>query len=121
MNRNRIKICLIFSFTLTLSLIFLESNYKFLNEYQRVFTNVSFPRWIYNTSFYERTSYNQVVYECDIFIKKAYQKFLIDGKLYPNIVPIYHNKSIDLNCLNKKSRNSIKKILLWTKFNGKNF
>ena len=115
MNKNRVKICLIFSCTLTVSLIFLESNYKFFSEPYKV---VSIPRWIYNASFYGRSLNSQIFYDCDIFTEKKNQKFLIDGKLYPNIVPIYHNKSIDFNCLNNKSKNLTKKILLWTKLNG---
>lgn len=40
----------------------------------------------------------------------------LDGVTYPNVVPLYHNSSIDFQCLN--SSKSVKTILMWTKFNG---
>lgn len=43
-------------------------------------------------------------------------KVTIDGVTYPNIVPLYHNTSIDFECL--ASSNKTKTILMWTKFKG---
>lgn len=43
-------------------------------------------------------------------------KINIDGINYPNILPLYHNRSINFKCLN--SSKTIKTILMWTKFNG---
>lgn len=40
----------------------------------------------------------------------------IDGITYPNIVPLYHNTSIDFACLNSSGKT--KTILMWTKFKG---
>lgn len=40
----------------------------------------------------------------------------LDGITYPNIVPLYHNSSLDLKCLNSSS--SVKTILMWNKFKG---
>lgn len=40
----------------------------------------------------------------------------LDGITYPNIVPLYHNNSINFKCLN--SSTSTKIILMWNKFNG---
>ena len=54
---------------------------------------------------------------CNIFTNETNQRFLIENKYYPHVVPLYHNKSIDLACLNKKSVKK-KTILLWNKFNG---
>lgn len=40
----------------------------------------------------------------------------LDGVTYPNIVPLYHNTSIDFKCL--ESSGKTKTILMWTKFKG---
>lgn len=40
----------------------------------------------------------------------------LDGVTYPNIVPLYHNSSLDFKCLNSSS--SVKTILMWNKFKG---
>lgn len=114
MNKNQIKVCFLFFFMLAVSLILLESNYQFLSAPYKI---VRIHQWIYNASLYDQRQ-TQIVYQCNIFTNETNSKFRIDGKLYPNIIPIYHNKSIDFNCLNKKSRNAKKTILLWTKFKG---
>lgn len=55
--------------------------------------------------------------DCTIFTRIENEKFVVDEVSYPNILPNYHNKTINLKCLNLKSIET-KKILLWTKFKG---
>jgi alpha-1,3-fucosyltransferase len=54
---------------------------------------------------------------CNVFTNKLNEKFKIDNKWYPSFVPSIYNKSLDLTCLNSKSK-KLKTILLWNKFNG---
>jgi len=57
--------------------------------------------------------------ECSVIRSNAVQfKIQINGIFYPKKVPLYENKSIDLECLNKNIK-SIKTILMWNKFIGK--
>lgn len=53
--------------------------------------------------------------ECEP-IDKMYQQYKvdIDGVTYPKSIPLFLNKSINFECLNKSS--NIKKILLWNPF-----
>ena len=55
-----------------------------------------------------------------LVIKPSVVQFrvLLDGKIYPHRVPLYENKSIDLNCLNENIK-TIKTILMWNKFIGR--
>ena len=56
-------------------------------------------------------------YKCDPIIDFNLQYFVnINNEKYPKSVPLFYNKSIDFDCLNKNER--IKKILFWNKFFG---
>lgn len=56
-------------------------------------------------------------YKCDPIINFNLQYFVnINNEQYPKSVPLFYNKSIDFDCLNKNER--IKKILFWNKFFG---
>jgi alpha-1,3-fucosyltransferase len=55
--------------------------------------------------------------KCSIFNTSAKQfRVFINNDFYPKVVPLYHNKTINFDCL--KRSNKTKKILMWTKFNG---
>lgn len=51
-----------------------------------------------------------------VHLNKTQFKVKLDGITYPNIVPLYHNRSLNFECLN--SSKSMKTILMWTKFKG---
>ena len=58
---------------------------------------------------------------CMPFFKKSNQAEYyadIDGQKYPRVIPLFLNKSINFECLNKES-NKKKIILMWTKYFGK--
>lgn len=55
---------------------------------------------------------------CNPIIENAPSQFrvLIDGEIYPKIIPSYHNTSLNFTCLNRlKRRPSV--ILLWNEYN----
>lgn len=53
-------------------------------------------------------------------IRKAAQYYVdIDGVLYPQMMPLSMNKSIDFDCLNRNRK--IKRILAWNKFFGHDY
>jgi alpha-1,3-fucosyltransferase len=102
----KIKFFLILIIASLIILIF--NNYQFLNA--------SF----YTTKTIIKNSTKDINnFKCNVFTNLTNEKYLINGKQYPNFVPLIYNKSIDLKCLrNKKNTNKSKIILLWTKFNG---
>jgi hypothetical protein len=56
---------------------------------------------------------------CSVFNRDAKQFYVeIDGITYPNVLPLYHNKSINLDCI-RRSQMPPKTILLWNKIHIK--
>ena len=62
---------------------------------------------------FTKNATNKTVEKCEAFIKDSNQSYyFIDGKVYPQLVPLFLNKSINFECLNQ---NKPKVILLWAK------
>ncbi len=56
---------------------------------------------------------------CSPVIKQVEFSVSVDGRVYPQFVPLYRKKSIDFECLQSNKRNKI--ILLWKKMYGMPF
>jgi hypothetical protein len=112
MNCKKEKIiCLIFCVYLAIYLLhkyFISNNY---NQYNPIQAQDPIINFFEN----EKRETN----ECAI-IKKDVKQYTvkIDGSVYPKRVPLHLNKSIDFDCLQKRSKN-IKKILVWNNWWGK--
>lgn len=79
--------------------------------------NIQIEHFIVNLSIvYKNKSYFYAEKCSVINTTKNQFRVIIDGVSYPNIVPLYHNISINFSCLNSSKSN--KKILMWTKFKG---
>ena len=50
-------------------------------------------------------------------LEKKDFSIVLDDQTYPKRIPLYHNNSIDFECLNR-TNSKRKTILLWTNFNG---
>jgi hypothetical protein len=56
---------------------------------------------------------------CDLFTNEKNVQIRLDDVEYPQVVPLYENRSIDFNCLKKLSnRTQHKTILMWNRFYG---
>ena len=56
---------------------------------------------------------------CSVLNKNAKQfQVVIDGITYPNVLPLYHNKSVNLECI-QQSQKPPKTILLWNRIHIK--
>ncbi len=57
------------------------------------------------------------ILECDPFLKNVTQfRVELDGQMYPRIIQLNQNVSINFDCLNRSRE--IKKIFLWNSFFG---
>lgn len=116
MNRFRTYFAFFALLVVTFILVY-QINYEFLNrtyKLQNIYSWVIQPNYKFNTSEYY---FNKSSYNCSVITKETNPIFTFKDQIFPNIVPIYHNKSIDLKCLNSKI-DKTKTILLWTKLNG---
>jgi alpha-1,3-fucosyltransferase len=56
---------------------------------------------------------------CTLFTKEKNIQIRLDGVDYPQVIPLYENRSIDMTCLNHLSNQTRPKtILMWNKFYG---
>lgn len=108
---NKLKLCSILIIIILISLV-IQYNYPIFKDSYKI---KAIYQWINATNLeiinFERKD------KCKIFTNIKNKQFEIDNKLYPNILPKYHNKTINFQCLNSQN-NKKKTILLWTKFKG---
>ena len=80
------------------------------------------PSIIYLNENYDYTNQlNESDFSCNIFTSQKPFHALIDGETYPKVTPMYHNSSINFECLNKNKVVGSKRILIWNSTPFKNY
>jgi hypothetical protein len=80
------------------------------------------PNVIYLNENYDYTNQlNMTDFSCDTFTSQKQFYTLIDGEMYPKVTPMYHNSSINFECLNKNKVVGNKRILIWNSTPFKNY
>lgn len=113
LNKRNIKnLIILYIIFIILIVIRLKCSVK-----EKPYYEIEFPTYFFidnEDSFESNVSKDEI---CNPYNLNANQfKIKIGDEMYPKIIPIYQNKTINMTCLNSTLRK--KRILLWNKFAG---